>query len=157
MQTEERKATATLYFIEARGRTLADTIKLHLPTILPMATIQDLENRYKVLNEDFNLLTSKKYPATTAQLEEYKTKTGMEISNDFQQFLTTFGELIIEVNDTVRRKPEEFSVLPMWKFGYGIFVFGFSRHPDSPHWLTDDYYFSSEATTELGQLFSNIR
>jgi hypothetical protein len=118
-----------------------------------MATLQNLENRYKALNEDFNLLTSKKHPASSAQLEAYQSKTGLGVTDDFQQFLTSFGEMIIEVNDTVWPKPEEFSVLPMWKFGYGFFVFGFSQHPDSPDWLTYEYNFSKEDTRGLGQLF----
>lgn len=115
--------------------------------------MQDLEDRYKALNEDFNLLTSKKHPASTVQLEEYRSKSGLVITSDFHEFLTTYGVFILEVNDTVWPKPEEFSVLPMWKFGYGFFVFGFSQHPDSPEWLTYNDNFSEENARDLGQLF----
>lgn len=118
-----------------------------------MSSLQDLQTRYTRLNDDFNVLTSKHKPATGGQIHAFEHSTGQQFPADVKEFLTGLGQLIIEVKEEVWTRPKEMEVLPMWKFGYGFYVFGLSQEPGVPEWMTFDYYFDEEETAEKGQMF----
>jgi hypothetical protein len=120
-----------------------------------MATITDLKDRYDKLPNDFSLFTAKQYPATTQQIEEYENETGVKFSDDFKDFLSFFGQFILEVKEEIWKRPVQSDVLPMWKFGYGFFVFGLSSNSDVPSWLSykEKYQETDDEHRKLGQLF----
>ena len=118
-----------------------------------MSTIKDLEARYNQLNDDFNVFTSRTRPASAEQIETYQRETGMELPAGFINFLSNLGQLVIEVKEAVWRRPEEMEALPMWKFGYGFYVFGLSQNTAVPDWLNYGHHFQNEEAAEKGQQF----
>lgn len=121
-----------------------------------MATLQDFKNRYEKLNDDFMIYTSKKQPATLDIIQKYESEKAISINQDIQEFLLDFGSLILEVKKEIWKRPQEFDVLPSWKFGYGFFVYGLSSDENFPNWLSyEEKYLESESydATSLGQMF----
>jgi len=121
-----------------------------------MRTKQDFWERKKKLNEDFTVCGSVAKPATLEQLSAYEVKSGYKFSEDFKDFLTTFGSLIFEVREEVWKRPQKYDVLPAWKFGYGFFVYGLSRDEEMPDWMSYEEK-NAEALAykekPLGQMF----
>jgi len=103
-----------------------------------MTTKEDFWERKKKLNDDFTVLGSVAQPATSEQITAYEEKTGYTFSEDFRDFLTTFGSLLFEVKEEVWRRPKLYDVLPAWKFGYGFFVYGLSQDKEMPEWMSYD-------------------
>ncbi|WP_228453252.1 helix-turn-helix transcriptional regulator [Chryseobacterium sp. CH1] len=70
---------------------------------------------------DFFVMGSVANPATEEQIKKYEESTGypsakmLRISN-----LIRFPNF--EVKEEIWKRPQEFDVLPSWKFGYGFFV-----------------------------------
>ena len=121
-----------------------------------MATLDDFKNRFQDLNDDFMLFTSKSNPATAAMIQNYEAAKGLQFNEEVREFLLTFGSLILEVKEEIWKRPEEFDVLPSWKFGYGFFVYGLSSDENFPDWLSyEEKYDEAEKSnaTSLGQLF----
>lgn len=121
-----------------------------------MATLQDFKNRFEKLNDDFMIYTSKKQPATLEIIQKYESDKNLNINQEIKEFLTTFGSLILEVKEEIWKRPQEFDVLPAWKFGYGFFVYGLSSDANFPDWLSyDEKNLETENNnaTALGQLF----
>jgi hypothetical protein len=118
-----------------------------------MATIKDFESRYTRLNDDFNVITSKRKPASPEQIEQYEQFAGIRFTDDFREFLTSFGQLIIEVKEETWPRPQEMEVLPMWKFGYGFYVFGLSGESSVPEWMNYPYHYDKDVNEAFGQLF----
>ena len=121
-----------------------------------MATLQDFKNRYEKLNDDFMIFTSKRQPATLEIIRKYESEKAIKINKDVEEFLLTFGSLILEVKEEIWKRPEEFDVLPSWKFGYGFFVYGLSSDEDFPDWLSyEEKRLEAEnyEATFLGQMF----
>lgn len=119
----------------------------------PMSSLHALQTRYTQLNDDFNVLTSRHKPATPEQIHAFEHAVNLRLSDDVKEFLTGLGQLIVEVKEDVWARPKEMEVLPMWKFGYGFYVFGLSQEPGVPEWMTFDYYFDEEETPVKGQQF----
>jgi len=103
-----------------------------------MTTKEDFWERKKKLNSDFTVLGSVAKPATSEQIVAYEKQTGYKFSEDFIDFLTTFGSLIFEVNEDIWRRPQLYDVMPTWKFGYGFFVYGLSQDEEMPTWMSFD-------------------
>lgn len=121
-----------------------------------MVILQDFKNRFEKLNDDFMIYTSKKQPATLEIIQKYESDKNLNINQEIKEFLTTFGSLILEVKEEIWKRPQEFDVLPAWKFGYGFFVYGLSSDVNFPDWLSYDEKFAeteNNNTTALGQLF----
>jgi len=100
-----------------------------------MATKEEFWERKKKLNDDFFVMGSVAKPATEEQITKYEESTGFTFSEDIKDFLTTFGSLIFEVKEEIWKRPQEFDVLPAWKFGYGFFVYGLSQDEEMPSWM----------------------
>ena len=121
-----------------------------------MATKEEFWARKKQLNDDFTVLGSVANPATQEQILEYEKQTGFTFSDDFKDFLTTFGSLIFEVKESVWTRPQEYDVLPAWKFGYGFFVYGLSQDEMMPSWMTFDEKYNEALQYKekpIGQMF----
>lgn len=103
-----------------------------------MTTKEDFWARKKQLNSDFIVLGSVAKPATLEQINAYEEDAGYKFSEDFVDFLTTFGSLIFEVKEEVWRRPQLYDVMPAWKFGYGFFVYGLSQDEQMPEWMSYD-------------------
>lgn len=101
-----------------------------------MTTKEDFWERKKKLNGDFMVMGSVAKPATPEQISAYEEKTGFKFSEDFRDFLTTFGSLIFEINENIWKRPQQYDVLPAWKFGYGFFVYGLSQDEEMPSWMS---------------------
>lgn len=100
-----------------------------------MTTLQDFEYRLHQLNDDFNLFAAKKQPATPAQIQAFEQEKSLSFPSEFREFLTQFGAMIIEVNEQIWRRPKKFDVMPAWKFGYGMFIYGLDQIYPNDHWL----------------------
>ena len=121
-----------------------------------MPTLEKFQNRYNKLNDDFMIYTSKVHPPTLEQINQYEKDRGIVINSDIREFLLHFGSLILEVKEEIWKRPQEFDVLPAWKFGYGFFVYGLSSDANFPDWLSyDEKNLEAENNdaTALGQLF----
>lgn len=121
-----------------------------------MTTKEDFWERKKKLNDDFLVLGSVGKPATESQILAYEQSSGYRLSEDFRDFLLTFGSLIFEVKEEVWKRPDEFDVLATWKFGYGFFVYGLSQDEEMPSWMTlqeKQKEASGYKEKPLGQLF----
>jgi hypothetical protein len=101
-----------------------------------MATKETCWDRKKKLNQDFAVMGSVANPATEKQIDDYEQATGFRFSDDFRDFLLTFGSLIFEVKETIWARPKVYDVLPAWKFGYGFFIYGLSQDEEMPSWMT---------------------
>jgi len=121
-----------------------------------MATLQDFKNHFEKLNDDFMIYTSKNQPATLDIIHQYESEKAISINKDIQEFLLEFGSLILEVKEEIWKRPQEFDVLPSWKFGYGFFVYGLSSDENFPNWLSyEEKYLEAQNydATSLGQMF----
>lgn len=121
-----------------------------------MATLQDFKNRFEKLNDDFMIYTSKRQPATLDIIQKYELEKAISIPQDIQEFLLEFGSLILEVKEEIWKRPQEFDVLPSWKFGYGFFVYGLSADENFPEWLSyEEKKLEAENydAQSLGQMF----
>ncbi|MGH1519840.1 hypothetical protein [Chryseobacterium sp. JK1] len=121
-----------------------------------MATQEEFWERKKQLNDDFFVMGSVANPAAEKQITDYEESKGFTFSEDMKDFLTTFGSLVFEVKEEVWKRPNEFDVLPSWKFGYGFFVYGLSQDEEMPSWMNfeEKYHESLEyKETPLGQMF----
>ncbi|WP_336702608.1 hypothetical protein [Chryseobacterium indologenes] len=121
-----------------------------------MATKEEFWDRKKKLNDDFFVMGSVSNPATEEQIKKYEENTGFTFSEDVKDFLTSFGSLLFEVKEEIWKRPQEFDVLPGWKFGYGFFVYGLSQDEEMPSWM--GFEEKHQETLEykekpLGQLF----
>jgi hypothetical protein len=101
-----------------------------------MATKEEFWDRKQKLNDDFSVIGSIDKPATKKQISQYEKETGFKLSEDFKDFLLTFGTLIFEVKEEIWKRPKVNDVLPAWKLGYGFFVYGLSRDKDMPAWMS---------------------
>lgn len=121
-----------------------------------MTTLQDFKDRYEKLPDDFKIYTSKAQPATLEMIKNYEKEKDVVINKDIEEFLLTFGSLILEVQEHIWKRPEEFDVLPSWKFGYGFFVYGLSTDENFPEWLSyEEKQLEAEKydAQSLGQMF----
>lgn len=121
-----------------------------------MPTLKKFQDRYNKLNDDFMIYTSKVHPPTLEQINQYEKDKGISINSDIREFLLHFGSLILEVKEDIWKRPQEFDVLPAWKFGYGFFVYGLSSDANFPDWLSYDeknLEAKNDDATALGQLF----
>lgn len=118
-----------------------------------MATLQDFIDRYEKLGDEFNLFTAKSYPATDQMIKAYEEESGFQFSNDVTDFLHHFGNVIIEVAESVWPRPSEFEICPEWKLGYGFFLFGLSPNPSVPSWMSFEENYEDEFADQYGQCF----
>jgi len=112
--------------------------------------------RKEKLNQDFSFAGSVADPATPEQIEQYEKTSGYTFSEDFKDFLTTFGSLIFEVKEEIWKRPALYDVLPAWKFGYGFFVYGLSQDEQMPDWMKYDVKNKEvleQTEKPIGQLF----
>ena len=98
-----------------------------------MSTKQAFDERLYKLNDDFNLFTAKKYPATEELIADFER--AQSLTAEYKEFLLSYGMLIIEVKEEIWKRPEEFDILPAWKFGYACFVMGLSPNDTVPQWI----------------------
>lgn len=110
-----------------------------------MATLQDFEKRFYQLNNDFNLFTAKKQPATLAQIETFEQEKSLSFP---QEFKTYFGTMVLEVKEEIWQRPKMYDVMPAWKFGYGMFIYGLDQAYPDDHWL----YYHNNFDDELNGL-----
>lgn len=66
-----------------------------------MATLKDFESRFYQLNDDFNLFTAKKQPATLAQITTFEREKSLTFPQEFKEFLTYFGTMVLEVKEEI--------------------------------------------------------
>jgi hypothetical protein len=71
-----------------------------------MATKEQFWDRKQKLNEDFSIIGSIEKPATKKQILQYEKETGFNFSEDFKDFLLTFGTLIFEAKEEVWKRPK---------------------------------------------------
>lgn len=100
-----------------------------------MTTLKDFINRFKALNDDFNIFTAKSYPATIYQIYTFEEERGWRLPPEAVAFLTHFGQFILEVKEEVWKRPVPYDIQPKWKFGYGFFILGITDNIDAPVWL----------------------
>lgn len=113
-----------------------------------MTTLKDFESRFYQLNDDFNLFTAKKQPATAAQIQAFEQEKSLSFPQEFKDFLTYFGTMVLEVKEEIWRRPKMFDVMPAWKFGYGMFIYGLDQAYPNDHWL----YYHNNFNDELNGL-----
>ncbi len=121
-----------------------------------MATLDDFLDRIELLSDDFKWYNYKQSPATKEQIEMYERNHGLQFNDDIKIFLLTYGAVILEVEEKIWPRPNEYDVLPAWEFGYGLFIYGLSSNKDMLSWLTYDEKFLETMTSgdiSLGQLF----
>lgn len=121
-----------------------------------MATLNNFQERFNKLNDDFMIYTSKRNPATLEIINTYEKQKGIVIHQDIREFLLYFGSLILEVKEDIWKRPQEFDVLPAWKFGYGFFVYGLSADENFQEWLSyggNNLEAENNNATALNQLF----
>ncbi|WP_306349602.1 hypothetical protein [Flavobacterium sp. '19STA2R22 D10 B1'] len=119
-------------------------------------TLIDFQDRIEKLNDDFMLYTSKKYLPTAEMIATYEKDKNLTFSDDVKEFLLTYGNLILEVNDDIWPKPQEGDVLDSWKFGYGFFVYGLTTNDETPSWMDFEEKYAEQEdddAIEDGQLF----
>ena len=100
-----------------------------------MATMQQFTDKMYQLNDDFSLFHAKANPATLEQIYAFEQEKSLTFPQEFKDFLTTFGTMILEVNEDIWKRPEEFDILPAWKFGYGMFIYGLDQNFPDGNWL----------------------
>lgn len=108
-----------------------------------MATLQDFEQRLRILGADFRFLHDGEHPAVLAQIEAYEQATGIRFPAEFVQFLTRFGNGVLEISPLVWPRSEGAS-------GYGFCLFGLNNNPTTPDWLQYGQNFDEEL---CGQAF----
>lgn len=121
-----------------------------------MASLKDFLARMALLNDDFMWYNYKQKPATETQIKEYEESHGLTFTAEVKEFLLSLGAVILEVNDDIWPKPKEGDILPAWKFGYGMFIYGLSSDENVASWMTYDEKFLETMTSgdiSLGQMF----
>ena len=108
-----------------------------------MATLQDFENRIGALGADFVYLHDADAPAVLSQIEEYENETGIRFPAEFVQFLTRFGNAVLEISPLVWPRSKNSS-------GYGFCLFGLNNNPSTPDWIEYGQNFDDEL---CGQAF----
>ena len=93
------------------------------------------QQRLEKLNDDFMFFTARKYPADEKTIADFEQKHGITFVPEYKEFLLSYGLLILEVIEDVWRRPQQYDVMPAWKFGYGFFIFGMADNPEVPEWM----------------------
>ena len=121
-----------------------------------MAILDDFLDRIELLNDDFMWYNYKNSPATIEQIEDYERSYGISFNEEVRTFLLSLGAVILEVEEKIWPRPQEYDVVPAWEFGYGMFIYGLSSDKDMLSWLTYDEKYKETASSgngDYGQMF----
>jgi hypothetical protein len=87
----------------------------------------------QLLDDDFKLWCAGDDAPSASEVAALEERLGCTLPEQYRRFLTRYGGVMLEVQEHIWPRPEEFAVGPFWSFQYAYLVFGLGK--DIPDWL----------------------
>ncbi len=94
--------------------------------------INDIKKKLFDLSDDFMYFNSERFLVTKQEVLKFEKKFKIQLPEEYKEFVLTLGAIALEVDPKIWPRPQEFDVLPYWKFNYGFHVLGFSTDARIP-------------------------